>query len=158
MIQELVTRQFAGHDADGNPVYNTTHHSVPRPPETLAEWIELRVAYLGPVAAWGSGRVLAGLLEATDDKAVQAAVDAGGGLDPWQRWHITQDLQQLQETAGSQFPPAAKHLAGLINAWTGRHGSGPPKPRHGEPIGGKPLPAAGTGAAEPRWGCAPVQG
>ena len=54
-IQELVTRQFAGHDENGDPIFHTTRHGVPAPPETLAAWIELRLAYFGASRVVGRG-------------------------------------------------------------------------------------------------------
>jgi len=102
--------------------------------------------------------VLALLLQAEDGQAVNASLAEAASVDEWQRHHILQTLRQLQETAGGELPAAARHMDALIKAWTGKYGSEPPRLRDGERIGGKPLPAAGTGAAQPRWGCAPVQG
>jgi hypothetical protein len=149
-------RKFAGFAEDGGKLYSVTFHSHPAAPQSVAQWVAIKVAGLGGLAGWGSGKAVAELLQADDDQAVQAALAGAKGLDEWERWGVLQGLQALRESADSGYAPAVRHVAERIEAWTGRYGAAKPHLRAGERIGGEPLPAEGTGQAKPRFGCAPV--
>jgi hypothetical protein len=130
-----------------------TFESNPLPPTSTAEWAEQRIDALGTRASWDTGKVLAQLLRAGDDhQAVKAAVAAGNGLDPWNRYAVGQVLEEYRALARDEFPQAAGMMDHLRSAWVKHYGSEQPRalPQVRE------LPAAGTGASEPHGGWPPV--
>lgn len=127
-VQELVTRVFTGkHREDGTPVYATTQHGRPRPPQSVAEWAEQRVAALNGTSGAAS-RAVVRLLLADGDQAVRAAVAAGRDLSEMQRWAVLQTLEKCKEIA-REYPPATGLMDQLVTAWTAKHGSEQPRGR-----------------------------
>jgi hypothetical protein len=124
------------------------YDQAPQPPQSVAEWTEQRIANLGGTGTWGAGAVVVQLLQAVDDKALRAAVAAGGELDEWARWGVTETLVKYREMAVSEFGGAVAHMDRIRSAWTRKWGS--ERPRNLPQI--REFPAEGTGASEPFGG------
>jgi hypothetical protein len=149
MAVELArTRRFTGHGPTGEPMRDTTFEPHPRPPESAGEWVEHRIAALGPARAWPAGRLVQQLLTADGDKAIKAAVDAAAGLDEYDRWSVWRTLEVCRGKAG-EFPAAVPVMDRLCAAWVKRWGSKEPKARPA-----RELPMAGTSRVKPRYGIA----
>lgn len=126
-VRELVSRKFEGHGEDGQPRYSTTRHGRPAPPESVAEWVEIRVAMLGPSGRLAAGRVAVRLLLADGEAERKAALAAGRDLDEWQRYGVLQVLEVWRRKA-QEYAPAAGLAGQLYSAWTARYGSKRPQP------------------------------
>lgn len=127
-VQELVTRKFEGHSEDGSARYARTWTGQPRPPESVAEWAEQRVAALGGAASLPAGRVAVQLLQADSDAARKAALAAGRDLGDWERWGVLQVLEMWRKKA-QEYGPAAGLARELHRAWTAKYGDKVPRTR-----------------------------
>ena len=83
IVEHVTRRKYLGED--GQPRTETTRHGYARRPESLAEFIDQRVASLGIAGRLATGKMALRLLLADGD-GLADAVKAARDLSPEQRW------------------------------------------------------------------------
>jgi hypothetical protein len=125
-VQELVTRVSRGVGPDGQPVFETTWHGLPKPPETMAEWVEHRVSDLGLAARSRAGRIVVALLQAPGSAERKTVLAEAEDLAEPERYGILKTLEACRQKASDQPVPGAWAFADeLYQAWAARFGTQP---------------------------------
>lgn len=94
-------------------------------PESPEEWREQRITVLQRLVLPAAAAVVT-LLEAGEDADVKAV---GKPLDERQRWGVLTELGQLADAARRDYPPAARLVVALREAWARRWGDREPLPK-----------------------------
>jgi hypothetical protein len=106
------------------------------------------------MASWPASAAAFEVLGGGDAKTV------GRDLTAEERYAAGQLLAVWLQVAEDERSLAAGPVRSARSAWVRQWGDAKPKPTPGipYPTGGPVLTAAGTGQAQPRFGCAPVSG